>query len=41
MLVIPATWEAKIGRIAIQGQPRIKWHQDPISTNQPGMVIFL
>jgi hypothetical protein len=31
--VILATWEAEIGRITIQGHPRQKGHETPISTN--------
>jgi hypothetical protein len=33
-LVILTTWEAKIGRIAVQGHPGSQSLQDPISTNQ-------
>jgi hypothetical protein len=31
MPVIPATWEAEIGRITVRGQPWANSSQDPIS----------
>jgi hypothetical protein len=33
MLVILATWETKIKRIAVQDQPGQKVHETPISKN--------
>jgi hypothetical protein len=32
MFIIPATWEAEIGRIMVQGQPREKCSVTPIIT---------
>jgi hypothetical protein len=37
--VLPATWEAEICRITIQGQDRQKTDETPISTNKLGMMI--
>jgi hypothetical protein len=39
--VIPITWEADIGGIAVTDQPRPKVSVTPISTNNPGMVTHL
>jgi hypothetical protein len=40
MTLIPATQEVEIWKIAVQDQSRQKSYQDPISTEQAGVVIY-
>jgi hypothetical protein len=40
MPVIPATWEAEMGRITAGSQPRQNVSETPISTNKLGMVVY-
>jgi hypothetical protein len=41
VLVIPATWKADMGRVAVRGQPRQKVSNTPVSTIKLDTVVHI